>query len=94
MPQESERCGRAVITGRVAGVLKLTAKPGRPDKTMYSEKAGSPQDITATVQFEAPSLVRWCRCSMLLLGWTDRPTGRQMDGWADRLVDRQMVTGR
>lgn len=48
------------VVGRVPGVLKLTGKGADKEKVMYGEK-GKGADVTATLAFEPPTLVRWSR---------------------------------
>jgi hypothetical protein len=50
----------AQIVGRVPGVLKLTSKEKDKEKAMYGEK-GKGSEVTSTLAFEPPTLVRWSR---------------------------------
>lgn len=48
-----------------AGVLKFTRKPEEhksQERALFSEKEQTAGDMRATIQFEAPGLVRWSRC--------------------------------
>lgn len=47
-----------------AGVLKFTSKPKEgqsQERALYSEKEANAADMRATIQFEAPTHVRWSR---------------------------------
>ena len=48
------------MSGRVPGVLKLTAKEAEKDKAMFGEK-GTATAVVATLEFEPPTHVRWSR---------------------------------
>ncbi|BDA43850.1 Protein TIC 55, chloroplastic [Coccomyxa sp. Obi] len=52
--------GGPKVVGRVPGVLKMTGKGAEKDKAMYGEK-GTGADVTSTLAFEPPALVRWSR---------------------------------
>ena len=50
------------VIGRVPGVLKMTRKEKEKekDKAMFGEQ-GKATDVVATLEFEAPTHVRWSR---------------------------------
>jgi len=48
------------VIGRVPGVLKMTGRGKEREKAMYGEQ-GAGADVTSTLAFEPPTLVRWSR---------------------------------
>ncbi|EIE25663.1 ISP domain-containing protein [Coccomyxa subellipsoidea C-169] len=49
--------GGPKVIGRVPGVLKMTGRGSDKDKAMFGEQA----NVTSTLAFEPPTLVRWSR---------------------------------